>query len=967
MYYRIDRNNMKNSAAMIGASLAFLVIGSTLSAAKGAGAQSIIAASTLKELPLKAWGPYNRAHLAPCCLVDQVLRQQFVFPIVISQQRQAIMPVRSVLAGEKPALRLMPVYLHRRAMGLAPVQAADDDRAPGGPLAGRNRLAHLTDANAEGLLWTYHIFFAPAGLTQKNAMLRNEKAEANTVGKGADPEAQNAWGAGEATIDCFPAFAEPEGDGLLLRVTLVNQARTTQNYCVDLLAGMDTPSIEFPADNFVVQAPPGQNSAVIRHGKCNAVFALASAGLPFRARCYRVSDAYFAPAGAIAKRDDAGAAIPNGLLAVTDKLPDSDNEDDQKELQKRTNKEAERAKKRSRSKDNSKDNSRDNSLQGQEATEQDGSLPKNSKQARQATSLPNDRAPVAALQEAPNRGREARDDGDNQYALNRVDNIAVAPGQSVTLYFSIGVGKDADTARISAQTLLSVTGDQNGNQNGNPNRNQNGNQKENASSSGAYGNALKAHQAARFQAGLPSLEHLMAQSLANTPNIEGRRLGVSTRQLHLNSTGTLYDPNHDALMALGWINYRPTFAAAQLNAWFQTKTNADDISGVPMRNPRAAPPTNLFAFWDLYQRTHDRALLKRYYPFARRRYLELLAAGRSKDDTWLFSWPQTAHDAVFIPGSTSANSGEHGNGLLLKPGAESGFLAAPDYAAYVIRSSHLMQVIAQLTDQPGTETRQYAVDALETIHALNTVLWDANQKLYLARPTPDSKAPAGRCDTLAGLLPLIAGAEAMTSEQRAAMLQALTNPDTFWSPYGLRTVSKASSLYRADDGANGAVRFGLNWLFWKALLDLGETETAHKLAVNLLQAYEKAQAASGASPEWLHGETGAGGGAQDYAGDACALLALGTAYHQAGVITSGWNVTLLDSSYYKPKDTMHLVVRRLQPRGAVVLLCGMGKPGSKYLCVGALAGTQMTDADGLLTLTLPEDNTTLVIDITPAS
>ena len=199
------------------------------------------------------------------------------------------------------------------------------------------------------------------------------------------------------------------------------------------------------------------------------------------------------------------------------------------------------------------------------------------------------------------------------------------------------------------------------------------------------------------------------------------------------------------------------------------------------------------------------------------------------------------------------------------------------------------------------------------------------------------------------------------------MLQTLTNPDTFWSPYGLRSVSKSSPLYRAHDGASGAVRFGINWLFWKALLDIGEIETAHKLAAVLLQAYDKAQTASGVCPEWLDGDTGAGGGLEDYAGDACSLLAMWSAYHQEGIVTGGWNVTILDSSYFKTRDSFHLVVRRLQQQGSVMLLCGMGKPNSKYLLSGAIAGPQTTDADGVLTLTLPQDNTTLVVDITPAN
>lgn len=481
--------------------------------------------------------------------------------------------------------------------------------------------------------------------------------------------------------------------------------------------------------------------------------------------------------------------------------------------------------------------------------------------------------------------------------------------------------------------------------------------------------------------GMEALERLMAQSLANAPTIDGRRIGVGTRQTLPGDIGTLYDPARDGLMAVGWTAYRPNLAAAQLNAWFQTKNSPDDISGVPIRNPRAVVPSNLMALWEVYLRTHDRALLSRYYPFARRRYQELLAAGRAanamsrdSNDTnnqsekqnekqnenknnWLFVWPPTVHDAVFLPESVSGVP-----------------LAAPDYSAYVIRSARLMQAISQITNAPLEERRQYVLDVISTSNALNLELWDAKQSRYLLRPLPGAAAtppPAGTIanappvDTLTGLLPLIAGGDSITPEQRAAMLKALTDPATFWSGAGLRTISKASSRYRADDPQSGAVRFGLNWLFWKGLLDLGEVDTARKLAQTLLKAYDLAATGTGTCPEWLNGDTGLAGGRADYVGDAGVLPAMWATYHQKGHVSTGWNLNLLEASYLADKDTLHLVARRLEVNGISVVLCVMGHPNGKYRLSGVLSGAQTADADGVLSLTLPKDDSTLVLDINP--
>jgi hypothetical protein len=897
----------------------------------------------MKELPLKAWGPYARAHLGPACLVNQLLGQQFVFPLVIAQEQQAILPVRNAAADRKPMLRLTPVILQRRAMGMSPVQAGGDDGKATGPLAGLNRRAQITDANGDGLLWTYHVVFAPAGLSQPNATLKNGDANGASAAKSANGSPVSAWGAGEATVECFPAFGEPDGDGLLLRVTVVNRSQTAQTYCVDLLGGMDTPGPAFTPENFLVQAPPGLAGAVVQHAKSPAAFALASGGAGYHVRGYRVSSAYFEPEGAIALRDDAGTAIPHGMLAPTTLLPDSGNEadrkDSEKEAQREARKEAQKEQRQSRKTDRRKGKTTD------EAAGQD--------------TVPAEDDPDAAL--LKNAQESVKADSESQYGLTRVDDITVAPGQSVTFFLSVGVGRSAEAARSSAQTLLSVAGN---------------------GQTGAYAEALKAQQQARFHSGSAALDRLMTQSLVNVPNVEGRRIGVGTRHALPGHISSLYDPTRDAMMAVGWAAPRPNFAAAQLNAWFQTKNNADEISGVPLRNPRAAPPTNLFALWELYERTHNRALLKRYYPFARRRYLELLTAGRVKEDTWSFAWPPGVQDAIFIPGSTPPISPQ-----TVKPNAvpvrnEKKFekeiekestpipYMAPDYAAYVIRAARIMQAIAAANDVPAEETRQYAIDAYKTAQSLNATLWNDVRKMYVPAPLPGTAAldgREGRSDTLAGLLPLIAGADMQTAEQRAAMLQTLTDPETFWSPGGLRSVSKASPLYWGANGANGATRFGLNWLFWKALLDGGETDMARKLASNLLQAYEKAQTTGGQCPEWLDGDTGAGGGTGDFAGDASALLPMWAAYHQPGTATGGWNVNLLDNSYDRGRDTLHLVMKRLQPSGKVSLVCALGRPNGKYLATGAISAPLTADADGVLTLTLPPDNTTLVLDIAPAN
>ncbi|HZP81726.1 MAG TPA: trehalase family glycosidase [Chthonomonadaceae bacterium] len=777
-------------------------------------------AAAATELPVGAWGPYARAHSGPCYLANRLLSQLFVFPIVVGQRREALILRPFKTADGKTRLRPERALLERRAMGLSPVQAANDDRAEG-EAATRNRRARILEADADGLFWSAQIDFAPAKLAQEVATAPGAQAE------------PPVWGAGEATVTWFPAYADPAADGLLVRVTLTNRSSAPQTYFVDLLGGMSTLTPQFDLPDLSVQTGAGEDGVIIQHAKCEAVFALAAGASQFPARTYRVGEGYFGPDAAISQRDAAGVAQPAGLLA-------------------------------------------------------------------------------------------SPSPGEGQWGLARADDITVAPGASTYVFLCVGVGADKDAARESALTLLSLADD--AMPMGKPRE-------------GAYTRALAAHAKARYASGDAALDRLMAQSLANIPFGMYRRIGVPTRMEASGRAPGSYQPEAGGYIALGWAGYRPVWAAAQLNAWFLTNGNAD----APIERPQATAPTNLFALWELYQRTHDREMLTRFYPFARRRYRERLAAGRTKPDSWLFAWPEA------------------------RPGDSPPQTCAPEYSAYVIRAAQLLRFMAEETGQSVTEPQEYTRDITEATRALNSSLWEAGRGLYLPKPVADASAAPTDSVTLSSLLPLLAGPGAIPPERRAALLKTLTDPAAFWSDYGLRSVSKAAPGYRADAPYQGAIHIGPNWLLWKALLDYGETETARKLAENVARAYHAAQTAANACPEWLNGDTGAAGGATDYSGDASAALPLYAAYHRRGTVSSGWDTVLLDQRYDAPTDTLHLVFRSLNPAGKSVLLCVLGQPNGRYTLSGALTGSATADANGVLTLTPPDAPGTRQMDIAPAA
>ena len=798
------------------------------------------------ELPLSPWGPYSRTDCAPCLLTDRFHETQFRFPIVVGQRRIETQMRKVAAPNGKTRWRGEQVALERRLMGLAPLQAWEDDRPnAASATTGWNRWTRLREADGSGLYWSFSGLFAPAALSENviNAPDANGKIP---------PPAD--WTAGEATISYFPANVAPGGDGLLIRVTLTNRAAAPQTYFVDLLGGADTANA--PSD-LTVERDMATDGMMMKSRRAGTVFALASDATAFPQRSHRVSEAYFSAAGAVCSRSAAGGALPCGLLPDA---PDADKKS----------------------------------------------------------------------------GKRAKNGG--EWALLRVDDITVAPGQTVAISLCVGMGKTNEDAADAAHSLLAQCDD----------AMPDGKRRK---GDGLAAKALNAHRAARFSSGSDAIDRLMAQSLTNTPEADFRRVGASSRRALSNLAAGAYNPEASGWIALGWAAYRQDLCAAQLNAYFLTNGDLE-----PVANPQATPPINLFALWELFQRTHDRAMLARFYPYAKRRYLELTTAGRVTADRALFAWAApSVHNEVTLVGMTTAGP---------KPASDFAARAyAPDYSAYVIRAAKIMRLMAEETRQSAAEMLQYGRDIAAAATALNDTLWDAKHDTYAVKAV-NGVPRTERDDAQTGLLPLIAGNAAIPPVPRAILIKRLADPAQFWGDAGIRSLSKAGQDYHANRFGEGAIDFGQNWLLWKALLDAGEADTAQKLAENLLHAYA-AQSAAYQCPQALDGDAGTAFGAPDFTGDSCALITLYQAYHTPGFVSSGWDLDLRGQRYDRESDTLRIGWRILSTETSEPLLCVMAHPNGKYQLSGSISGVATADANGLLTLTAPRDTTTQALEITP--
>ncbi len=115
-----------------------------------------------------------------------------------------------------------------------------------------------------------------------------------------------------------------------------------------------------------------------------------------------------------------------------------------------------------------------------------------------------------------------------------------------------------------------------------------------------------------------------------------------------------------------------------------------------------------------------------------------------------------------------------------------------------------------------------------------------------------------RVDTWARFAPLFAGLYT-PEEARALVDQDLFNPDTFWSPYGVRTVSKQEESYRPEGYWRGSVWMAPHWFVYRGLVRYGFLEEAKRIR----EVSEKLLTQSGFR-EYFNPETGEGYGAHSF-------------------------------------------------------------------------------------------------------
>ena len=138
---------------------------------------------------------------------------------------------------------------------------------------------------------------------------------------------------------------------------------------------------------------------------------------------------------------------------------------------------------------------------------------------------------------------------------------------------------------------------------------------------------------------------------------------------------------------------------------------------------------------------------------------------------------------------------------------------------------------------------------------------------------------------LDGVSPLVAGICTPAQEQR--LVEHLMSKQALWTDYGITAVSQSAPYYRSDGYWNGAVWMAHQWFMWRALLDLGRADEAHRIAHTALTVWQREVESSYNCAEHFLVQNGRGAGWHHFGGLSAPVLNWYSAYHRAGRLSVG--------------------------------------------------------------------------------
>ena len=335
----------------------------------------------------------------------------------------------------------------------------------------------------------------------------------------------------------------------------------------------------------------------------------------------------------------------------------------------------------------------------------------------------------------------------------------------------------------------------------------------------------------------------------------------------------------------------------------ETYLSDDDNTDFDFVHHGSLVPTQFEEYYDLLNRAENRDELKYIYP-KMRRYYEFLRGRRGSSTCAKFgNGLLTVYDYWY---SCSGMDDYPAQVEMIKNKAEP--YSCPCLpTAHIIRAAKILRAAAEFygfTDDIAV----YDKDIEESANALNTLAWDEEsgyygytmydkdpEKPYIMKTADGENWNKG----FDGIYPLFA--DVVPADRKAKLLAHMKNPAELWTEAGLSAVDVSASYYFDDGYWNGNVWISHPFFFWRALLDMGETDFAFEIANRALDVWKGETDFSYNTYECFGIKTKRGGWFHNFGGLSAPVCTWANAYYRPGTVSCGYDVwtdyrTLADDS-----------------------------------------------------------------------
>lgn len=224
--------------------------------------------------------------------------------------------------------------------------------------------------------------------------------------------------------------------------------------------------------------------------------------------------------------------------------------------------------------------------------------------------------------------------------------------------------------------------------------------------------------------------------------------------------------------------------------------------------------------WEVYKITKDETFLKEMYGSSKRFY-EFYISNRDSDKDGLCEWGgeailESVRDALVA--------------VWDEVGYPTNFESLDLNCMLVMEAKSLEAMAAKLGLKEDAE--KWRTDYQKRTKLINETFWDEENGFYYnvdktTHRFTFKKENDLKRDEIIGFLPLWAG---IADQQRAARLvKKLTDPDQFWRPFGVPSLSAKDSYYNAKGYWNGPVWVEWDYLIMRGLMDYGYKAEAKEL------------------------------------------------------------------------------------------------------------------------------------------